>query len=80
MNAAEIIEALGDTSEVAEALGLSVSAVSNMKLRGLARSQLLGLHQIAEQKRPDITADMIFAAVAPGGGRPARSTSQAAAA
>lgn len=72
MNAAEIIEALGDTAEVADALGIGLSAVSNMKLRGLAKSQLLGLHQIALRKRPDITADMISKAVAPDGGRQAR--------
>jgi DNA-binding transcriptional regulator YdaS (Cro superfamily) len=64
MNAAQIIEALGDTSAVAADLGISSSAVSNMKQRGLARSQLLGIHRIAERKRPDITSEMIQRAAA----------------
>lgn len=66
MDAARIIEALGDTAEVAAAFGASLQAVSNWKSRGLPRSRLLDLHQLAQSKgRSDITPEVIRAAVGP---------------
>ena len=49
MTAAEIVEALGGTAEVARQLGVSLQVVSNMKQRGIPRSRLLELHLLAEQ-------------------------------
>jgi hypothetical protein len=66
MNAARIIEALGDTSEVAAALGISLPAVSNMKIRGIPRSQMLAIHELAVRKGiKAITAEVIRRAGAP---------------
>jgi hypothetical protein len=66
MTPANIIEALGDTAEVAGALGVSLSVVSNMKQRGIPKSRLLDIHQLALRKNcTEITAEVLRAAVAP---------------
>lgn len=69
MNAAEIIDALGGSGEVAEYLGTSLSVVSNMKQRGIPASRRLEIHEMAvlKGKAKEITPDMIRAA----GGRQA---------
>jgi hypothetical protein len=66
MNASEIIEALGDTAVVAADLGVSLQAASNWKLRGLPRSRLLDLLELArERKVPGISIDVLRGAAAP---------------
>ena len=66
MTAAEIIEALGGTAEVARQLGVSLQVVSNMKQRGIARSRLLELHLLAEQLGAvAVTAEILRKAAAP---------------
>lgn len=49
MTPSEIIEALGDTGVVAAKLGVSLSVVSMMKVRGLPKARLLDLHVLAEE-------------------------------
>lgn len=74
MNAAEIIEALGDTAEVSAATGMSVQAVSNWKLRGIPPGRWLDIHQLAQRLgRADISAEVIKAAP----GRGPRQTQEA---
>ena len=66
MNAAQIIEALGDTAEVAGLLHVNLNVVSNMKLRGIPRSRMLDIHEIAQRKKLlDITPEVIRAATVP---------------
>jgi hypothetical protein len=63
MTPAQIIVALGDTAEVADALGVGLSVVSNMKVRGLPKSRLLAIYALAREKGiNEITVDVIVAA------------------
>lgn len=65
MDAAQIIRSLGDTAEVAAALGLNLQTVSNWKLRGFPRSRLLDVMELArEAGRPEITVEVVRAAAA----------------
>jgi hypothetical protein len=65
MTSAEIIMALGNTGQVAKALGVSLAAVSNWKARGIPHSRGLDVAQMAWQLgRTQITPDAIRAASA----------------
>lgn len=63
MNAAEIIEKLGDTAVVADELKLNLPVVSNWKLRGIPPSRWLDIRQLAERKgmTAEITPEVIRA-------------------
>ena len=66
MNAAEIIEALGDTAIVAADLATTLPAVSNWKRRGLPAARLLDIVELARRReRSEITVDLVRAAAAP---------------
>lgn len=66
MTPAQIIEALGDTGVVAAKLGVSLSVVSNMKMRGIPRGRLFDLHVLAQEMGVEaITVDVLRKATAP---------------
>ena len=50
MDAAAIIEALGDTLEVSQTLSIGLPAVSNWKARGIPASRMLDLYEMAQRK------------------------------
>lgn len=59
MTHSELIVALGDTSSVADALGLKDTQVSNWKQRGVSWRYRHKLAKLAKRKRVELPADFL---------------------
>lgn len=60
MTDAEIIEALGDSGKVADALGLKQNTVSNWKERGISWHKRAYVRELARKKRIALPSDFML--------------------